>query len=116
MSVIDDRMQIRAADRAQALGEIAAVLAMVDGAQREPDPWERLCLLRAFSLISAGCYNLAVLEARDASLPPTRPVEDDRLAEPVLVHCDLATLFDALQEAMGEEVRAYPHLGPVALG
>jgi hypothetical protein len=116
MSVIDDRLQIRAADRAPALGEIAAVLAMVDGAQREPDAWERLCLLRAFSLIGAGCYNLAVLEARDSSLPPTRPVEDDRLSEPVLVHCNLATLFEALQEAMGEEVRAYPHLGPVALG
>ena len=115
MNTIDDRLQLRSADKAQALGEIAAVLAMIDSAGREPDPWERLCLLRDFSLVSSGCYNLAVLEACDASLAPMRAM-DDMLAEPVLAHCDLPVLFEALKEAMGEEPRAYPHLGPLALG
>ncbi len=115
MNVVDDRLRLRAADKAQALGEIAAVLAMVDAAGREPDPWERLCLLRAFALVGAGCYNLAILEARDASLAPTRAM-DDTFAEPVLALCELAVLFEALKEAMGEEPRAYPHLGPLALG
>lgn len=115
MNAIDDRLRLRSADKAQALGEIAAVLAMIDSAGREPDGWERLCLLRAFSLVGSGCYNLATLEARDASLAPTRAMEDT-LAEPVLAHCELAVLFEALKEAMGEEPRAYPHLGPLALG
>jgi hypothetical protein len=88
---------------------------MIDAAHREPDTWERLCLLRAFSLVSAGCYLLAALEARDASLTPAVPV-DDRAEEGVLERCDLFTLFEALKEAMAEEARAYPHLGPMALG
>lgn len=115
MSVLDDRMETRAADKAQALGEIAALLAMIDSAKRDPDPWERLCLLRAFSLIAAGCYGLAVLEARDASYEPTRPL-DEIAEEPVIAHCDLLTLFEALKEAMAEDARLYPHLGPMALG
>ena len=115
MTLYDERHQTRAADKAQALGEIAAVLAMIDAEKREPEIWERLSLLRAFSLISAGCYNIAVLEARDASLAPTRDV-GDLLAEPVLGRCDLLTLFEALKEAMAEEPRLYPHLGPTALG
>jgi hypothetical protein len=116
VTALDERLRTRAADKAQALGEIAAVLAIVDGAQREPDAWERLCLLRAFSLIEAGAYTLAVLEARDAWLPPATPLAADRVNESLLTRCNLATLFEALQAAMGEEVRAYPHLGPVALG
>ena len=115
MSALDERLQTRNADKAQALGEIAAVLAMIDAEHRDPEPWERLCLLRAFSLISAGCYLLAVAEARDASLKPTRPL-DDIAAEPVIERCDLLTLFEALKEAMAEDARLYPHLGPLALG
>ena len=115
MSVFDDRYRLRDADKAQALGEIAAVLAMIDAGHREPDAWERLCLLRAFSLVSAGCYLLAALEARDASLSPAIPM-DDRVEETVLERCDLLTLFEALKETMAEEPRAYPHLGPMALG
>ena len=41
---------------------------------------------------------------------------DDMLAEPVLALCNLETLFEALKEAMGADTRAYPHLGPLALG
>ena len=115
MSVLDDRYLTRDADKAQALGEIAAVLAMIDAAHREPDVWERLCLLRAFSLLSAGCYLLAALEARDASLTPALPM-DDRVEQTVIERLDLFTLFEALKEAMAEEARAYPHLGPMALG
>ena len=115
MSHTDDLFETRKADKAQALGEIAAVLAMIDGEQREPDTWERLCLLRAFSLVSGGCYLLAALEARDASLRPSVPM-DEREAEPVLQHCDLLTMFEALKEAMAESARPYPHLGPTALG
>ena len=115
MSTLGDRYITRDADKAQALGEIAAVLAMIDAAHREPDVWERLCLLRAFSLVSAGCYLLAALEARDASLTPAIAM-DDRAEQTVLEHCDLFTLFEALKETMAEEARAYPHLGPLALG
>ena len=115
MTALDERLQTRNADKAQALGEIAAVLAMIDAEHRDPEPWERLCLLRAFSLISAGCYLLAVTEARDASLQPVRSI-DDIAAEPVIERCDLLTLFEALKEAMAEDARLYPHLGPMALG
>ena len=115
MTLLDERMQMRGADKAQALGAIAAVLAAIDGAHREPDTWERLCLLRAFSLVSAGCYLVAAAEARDASLTPRRP-PDEVAAEPVIGRCDLLTLFAALKEAMAEEPRLYPHLGPMALG
>ena len=115
MTALDERLQTRNADKAQALGEIAAVLAMIDAEHRDPETWERLCLLRAFSLISAGCYLLAVAEARDASLQPTRPL-DEIAAEPVIERCDLLTLFEALKEAMAEDARLYPHLGPMALG
>ena len=115
MNVLDERLQTRNADKAQALGEIAAVLAMIDAEHREPDTWERLCLLRAFSLTASGCYLLAVLEARDASLKPFDML-DERAAEPVIAGLDLLTMFEALKEAMAEEARLYPHLGPMALG
>ena len=115
MSVLDDRMQTRNADKAQALGEVAAVLAMIDAEHREPDTWERLCLLRAFSLIAGGCYLLAVLEARDASLKSAQAL-DERAAEPTMEQLDLLTLFEALKEAMAEDARLYPHVGPLALG
>ena len=115
MNVLDERMQTRNADKAQALGEIAAVLAMIDAEHREPDTWERLCLLRAFSLIACGCYLLAVMEARDASLKSVQAL-DEREAEPTMDHLDLLTLFEALKEAMAEDARLYPHLGPMALG
>ncbi len=110
-----DIYETRKADKAAALGEIAAVLAMVDAEHREPDAWERICLLRAFSLVSAGCYLLAALEARDASLTPSIDLEE-RAAEPTLERCDLLTMFEALKEAMAEDARSYPHLGPFALG
>ena len=97
------------------MGEIAAVLAMIDAEHREPDTWERLCLLRAFSLTSCGCYLLAVMEARDASLKPNQSL-DEREVEPTMEHLDLLTLFEALKEAMAEDARLYPHLGPMALG
>lgn len=115
MSSVDNIYETRKADKAQALGEIAAVLAMIDAEDRDPEPWERLCLVRAFSLISSGCYLLAVLEARDASLKPSVSM-DDRASEPTLERCDVPTLFEALKEAMAEEARPYPHLGPMALG
>ena len=115
MTTLDDRLQTRNADKAQALGEGAAVLAMIDAEHRDPDPWERLCLLRAFSLISAGCYLLAVMEARDASLAPSGSLAEVA-AEPVIQRIDLLTLFEALKEAMAEDARLYPHLGPMALG
>lgn len=115
MTTLDDRLQTRNADKAQALGEVAAVLAMIDAEHRDPDAWERLCLLRAFSLISAGCYLLAVMEARDASLKPSGSIEEI-VAEPVIQRIDLLTLFEALKEAMAEDARLYPHLGPMALG
>ena len=115
MSSFDDIYETRKADKAQALGEIAAVLAMIDGEHRDPDAWERLCLLRAFSLVSSGCYLLAVLEARDASLQPSISLKD-RASEPTLERCDLPTMFEALKEAMAEDARLYPHLGPMALG
>lgn len=114
MNVLDERLVIRAADKAQALGEIAAVLAMMDAAKREPETWERLSLLRAFAFVAVGCYGLALLEARDASLAPTREITD-LLAEPVLARCDLMTMFAALREAMAEAPRLYPHVGPTAL-
>ena len=115
MNVLDDRMQTRNADKAQALGEIATVLARIDADHREPETWERLCLLRAFSLIASGCYLLAVMEARDATMRPTHAM-DEREAEPVIEGLDLLTMFEALKEAMAEDARLYPHLGPMALG
>ena len=88
---------------------------MIDAEHRDPDTWERMCLLRAFSLISAGCYLLAVMEARDASLKPPGAL-DEIAAEPVIQRIDLLTLFEALKESMAEDARLYPHLGPMALG
>ena len=115
MTTLDDRTRMRSADKAQALGEIAAVLAMIDAEHREPDEWERLCLLRAFSLVSAGCYLVAAIEAREASARPSRS-PTDVAAEPVLQKLDLPTLFEALKESMAEDARLFPHLGPMALG
>lgn len=115
MSLLERRMQTRSADKAQALGEVATLLALIDSEQREPNTWERLCLLRAFSLIAAGCYGLALLETRELAAKP-RPDLREMDSEPVLEACTLGTLFEALKEAMAEEARLYPHLGPLALG
>ena len=56
-----------------------------------------------------------MLEARDASLKTSQAL-DERAAEPTMEHLDLLTLFEALKEAMAEDARLYPHLGPLALG
>ena len=115
MSAFDDRMRTRNADKAQALGAVAAVLAAIDASHREPNTWERLCVLRAFSLIASGCYLLAVMEARDASMKPNLEL-DDRCAETVIETLELPVMFEALRESMAEDARLYPHLGPMALG
>ena len=55
------------------------------------------------------------MEARDASLKPSGSIEEIA-AEPTIQRIDLLTLFEALKEAMAEDARLYPHLGPMALG
>ena len=55
------------------------------------------------------------MEARDASLAPSGSLAEVA-AEPVIQRIDLLTLFEALKEAMAEDARLYPHLGPMALG
>lgn len=115
MSLVDERLETRNADKAEALGEIASALALIDSHHRDPQPWEQLCMLRAFSLVSAGCYLLAAIEAREAGRPPTQDMSE-RADEPVLQACTIEVMFEALKEAMAQDARLYPHLGPMALG
>jgi hypothetical protein len=109
-------MQQRKIEKDTATDEIAVTLNRLMGEQREPDPWERVCLVRALSEVFSGCYSLAMTDARLALTPPDQQTPFTSLAvDPFFDRCDLQLLSRALRAAVVEPVRPFPHLGPVEL-
>ena len=109
-------LEDRKVERDTAIAEIATVLDRLEAERRDPDHWERICLVRALSAVFAGCYSLATAEARLAGTPPDqRSPSADRLTDPILSRCDLSLLTRALHAVMQEPLREFPHLGPVVI-
>ena len=106
----------REVEKGTAIAEVSAVLDWLSADRRHPDPWERVCLMRALSAVFSGCYSLAVVEARLAKMPRDRrsPDLEDRVANRDVHRCDLPFLSRALDAARAEPVRQLP-LGPVAI-
>ena len=59
----DEHIQARTQERDLALAEIANALASMDQERRNPDRWERVCLMHAFAALMTGCYGIALSEA-----------------------------------------------------
>lgn len=112
----DAHMQGREEARNIALADIAAALQVMEHERRNPDAWERVCLVQALTAVFSGCYELATSEARLALITldqrsPTTNLPHD----PILSRCDLPLLMRVLRAAKAEPVKQFPHLGPVVL-
>lgn len=112
---LDSHEQDRTAEKDHATAEIAAVIASIEAERRQPDPWERMCLVQAISQIFMGAYRLACSNAELARTPiAQRSPLSAAPGEPLLDRCDLALLRRALVEAEEEPVRRFPSFGPIA--
>jgi hypothetical protein len=111
----DVRVQRRKIEKDTATSEIALALGRLEADRRDPDHWERVCLFDALRSVFAGCYGLATSYARSALLPPSTRSSENLPNDPIYQRCDLALLFRALDEAMKEPVRRFPHLGPIEI-
>jgi hypothetical protein len=67
----DLHMQERKVEKDTATAEIAVVLNWLTEERRNPDHWERICLVRALSEVFSDCYSLAITDARIALTPRT---------------------------------------------
>jgi hypothetical protein len=66
------------------IDETAVTLNRLMGEQREPDYWERVCLVRALSEVFSGCYSLAMADAR---LALTAPIKEAHLQAYLPIRC-----------------------------
>lgn len=92
-------------------GAIGSVLDKIDRELREPDAWELAYLVAAISMLFRGAYDLAGLHTMDAAASPERRFGS--APPPNLPHYDTTVLRKALNEAVAEPLREWPHFGPV---
>ena len=109
-------MQRREAEKSAVLAEIAAVLDVIGRERRMPDHWERVCLFDAFTAVFAGCYGVAISQARLALIPASERSSEVRLlTDPIYDQCDLPLFTRVFQAAQSEPAHRFPHFGPVKL-
>jgi hypothetical protein len=115
MNDLDSHRRGRTDEKDRAETEIAAVVASIEEARRQPDPWEKMCLVQAICHIFRGAYRLAAFNAELArtSIGQRSPLSTE-IADPLLDRCDLALPKCALGEAEQEPVLRFPSLGPIA--
>ncbi len=108
-------IQKRTAEKDHATAEIAAVIAALEAEMRQPDLWERMCLVQAITQIFMGAYRLASSNAELARTPiEQRSSLTAAPEEPLLERCNLDLIKLALVEAEEEPVRRFPSFGPIA--
>ncbi len=116
MMPVDNHMQTREAEKAEALARIAEVLDELENQRREPDRWERDCLVHAFAAFFSGIYLLAATEARLALVPPNQHASDASLpSDPIFDRCNQLFLRRVFQAAQTWPTRPFPYFGPVEL-
>lgn len=116
MNPQDAHMQEREEARNVALADIAAALQMMEHERRNPDAWERVCLVQALVAAFSGCYELAISEARLALTTPDQRSPTTILPnDPIFSRCDLPLLMQVWHAAKAEPVKEFPNLGPVML-
>ena len=116
MASSDCHMQERETEKAKALADIATALHSIGDEQRDPDRWERVCLVRAFAAAFSGCYSLAAAEAQLAlTLPSERSPTASLPNDPIFNQCDLSPLMRVLPAARAEPARRFPHFGRVGV-
>jgi hypothetical protein len=109
-------MNNRTIERDTACAEIGLALNRLSDERRNPDLWERVCLVRALGEVFSGCYGLAITDARLALIPPKERSPTAKLPiDPFIERCDLPLLMKAWRAAMVEPVRQFPHLGPIVV-
>jgi hypothetical protein len=114
MTDLESYMRDRKDEKDHASADIAAAIAAIEEEGREPDNWERMCLVQAIASIFSGAYRLARSNAELARTPADqRSPLSETSTEPFLDRCDLTLLKRALLEAEAEPVRKFPSFGPI---
>lgn len=112
----DEHMRERTAERDSAAADFWAAQNMLAQERRQPDAWERVCLVRALSAMSSGCYTLASVEARLAMTPPDQRSPSTKLPiDPIFARADVTLLERVCRAISAEPVLRYPHFGPIEL-
>ena len=110
------RLRNRQLEKDDAMAAIWEAVNAIEVTRRQPDLWERLCLVRAFQGIFSGCYQQALTEARLAMVPSDHHVPYSQLpSDPITDKADLSFLFKAARAAQEEPIWRFPHLGPIEL-
>jgi hypothetical protein len=105
----------RLTEKERATIHIEESLQVIASRQREPDLWERVCLVQAIGALFRGAYGLASVEAALALTP-----ESERSRKPYLppeaefARFDMATLRRGFDEARTQEVLDFPAFEPIA--
>jgi len=116
MDQSDAHLQARKNEKDAAMADIHNVLHQIEVERRNPDQWERVHLVQAFTAVFSGCYTLASVEARSALVPlAARSPATQLPTDPIFEQCDLSLLMRVCQAAHNEPVEQFPHFGPVAL-
>jgi hypothetical protein len=113
---MDEWRQLRAAEKAEAEMDIESMLVTIEQERREPDRWERSCLVEAIGCLYKGAYNNASVETYLALTPvdqrsPRATAKQER--NEFLGRCDIRLLREAFRVAQAEPLAQFAVLGPI---
>jgi hypothetical protein len=113
MESSEQHMQKRAKEKQEALDRLLKVISAIEAAGREPDRWERVCLVLGISCIFSGLYELAKTEAHVAATPAEERSPKSNLPLEAVYDCTLVLLKRALQEAQNAPVEPFQRFGSI---
>jgi hypothetical protein len=95
----------RETEKERAEAAILSVIEMIEGEGRQPDAWEKMCLVHALGDLFRGLYRLAQTDAVLARTPTGNRSPVPVRVDPAVEHLDLARLKAVLDEARLQPVR-----------
>jgi hypothetical protein len=109
-------MKKREHEKLEAIESLEVAIAHIETLQREPDKWERLCLVRGTYCVFSGAYELAKTESWVAMTPLAQRSPQAILPSDSMYEFGLAVPKTALHEARKAPAEPYTRFGPVVLG
>lgn len=106
-------MARRAAEKADAVDDLDYIMAVIEGEGREPDAWEKDCIVEGLGHALRGNYGLVYAEV-DAALTPAE--ERGALSPDVAAKWHgfgIARLRRVLRIVATEPAQAWQHFGPI---
>ena len=104
-------MSERQIEKDKAVGDLWKVLELLTLEQREPDGWERLCLVRGYGALFAGMYSLGSWEAWLALTPAEERSPSAKAAYSEVDQYSLSTLQKIHEFAVREPTRLHMTFG-----